>query len=140
PVVTETNRDERIRADVNRAQIPRRVVPEERAPQIHFESRLPSDALFELSAALADQVIADVRLAGIGRAFRDLPGAFDALQRDAHLGIARGLGQLFDGVPVPVAAGGTDASVHGDRIALEDRLAQTDALEDLAPVDARDES
>ena len=81
-----------------------------------------------------------MRLAGIGRAFRDLPGAFDALQRDAHLGIARGLGQLFDGVPVPVAAGEIHASVHGDRIALEDLLDQTDALEELAPVERRDES
>ena len=37
------------------------------------------------TAAFANQVIADVRVASLRRPLGDLPGALDALQRDAHL-------------------------------------------------------
>ena len=47
------------------------------------ESGLQPIALFELTAAFADQVVADVRFARLRGPFRDLPGAFDALQGDA---------------------------------------------------------
>src|SRR5204862_1110352 len=86
------------------------------------------------------QVMADVSFTRIRRAFRDLPGALDALQRHAHLTLARGFGELLDGVPVAIAAGEIHPSVHGDRIALKDLLDQTDALEELAPVEGRHEA
>ena len=84
--------------------------------------------------------MADVRFSGIRCAFCDLPGAFDALQRHAHLRIASRFGQLFDGVPVAVAAREIHPPVHGDRIALKDLLDQADALEELAPVEGRHEA
>src|ERR687885_374495 len=96
--------DERRRPERNRAQIPRRGMAEERAAEANRASRLPSDTFFELLAPFSNQVIADVRCAGVRGAFCDLPRALDALERHADLAIASGFGQFLDRVPVPVAA------------------------------------
>ena len=104
------------------------------------QSGLPADAALELPPAAADQVIADVRLARVGRALGDLPRALDALQRDAHLAFAGRLGQLLDGVAVAVAAAEVHPAVDAGRIALQHLLDEADALEELAPVEGRDQA
>ena len=115
-------------------------MPEERAPQANRRSRLPSDSLFELLAARADQVIADVRAARVRRPFRNLPRAFEALQRHPHLRVAGRLRQLFDHMAIAIAADEIHASIHGGRIALKNLFDQTDVLEELAPVECRHEA
>lgn len=138
--VGDGRRDHRRRAHSDRAQVARRRVPEGCAPEADRDSRLPSDAVFERPPAGADQVVADVRFARLRRPFRDLPCAFDAFQRHAHLPVAGRFRDLFDRMPVAIAAGEVHARIHTGGIALQDLLDQTDALEELAPVERRDEA
>ncbi len=70
----------------------------------------------------------------------DLAGALDALQRDAQLLVAGGLGELFDGVAIAIAAAEVHPAVDAGRIALQHLLDQADALEELAPVERRDQA
>ena len=124
----------------DRPQVVQRRVPEEGAPEPDQQSRFPSDASLELPPAGAHQVVADVRFARVRRMFGDLPSAFDRLQRDAHLRLAGRFRDLFDRMPVPIAAGEVHARIHRGRVALQDLLDEADALEEFAPVEGRDQA
>ena len=92
---------------------------------------------FELPPAAANQVVADVRAARVRRLLGNLPRAFDALQRDAHLAFAGRIGQLLDRVAIAIAAAEIHPAVDAGRVALQHLLDQADALEELAPVERR---
>src|SRR3954466_9325456 len=111
--VRDGQRGEHRGAGGNRAEISGGGPTETATPAANCESRLPSDAPFELLPAAADQVIADVRFTGIRRTFCDLPRTFDTLECHTHLALASGFSQLFDGVAVVVAAGEIHLPVHG---------------------------
>ena len=81
-----------------------------------------------------------MRAALAGRALRDLPRALDGLERDAKLCLAGRFGHFLDRVPVAIAAAEVHAAVDADRIALQDLLDQADALEELGPVEGRDQA
>ena len=114
---------------------------EEEPPDALPEVGLPGDAALELPAAGANQVIADVRAARRRACCTcDLPGALHALQRHAQLALAGRLGQLLDRVAIAVAAAEVHPAVDAGRIALQHLLDQADALEELAPVERRDQA
>ena len=104
------------------------------------ERRRPGDAALELPAAAADQVIADVRAARVGRLRRATCRA-----RSTLLSATRswpspvGTGQFLDRMAVAVAAAEVHPAVDAGRIALQHLLDQADALEELAPVERRDQ-
>ena len=104
------------------------------------EIGLPGDAALELPPPAANQVVADVRAARVGRAHVHLPRALDALQREQQLPFAGRHGQLLDGVAIPVAAAEVHPAVDAGRIALQHLLDEADALEELAPVERRDQA
>ena len=81
-----------------------------------------------------------MRVAGVGRLLGNLPRALDALQRDAQLAFAGRLGQLLDRVAIAVAAAEVHPAVDARRIALQDLLDEADALEELAPVERRNQA
>ena len=101
---------------------------------------LPGDAALERPAAGANQVIADVRRAIVGRAHVHLAGPLDALEREQQLGLTRRQRQLLDRMPVAVAAAEVHLAVDAGGIALQHLLDQADALEELAPVEGGDEA
>ena len=104
------------------------------------EIGLPGDAALERPAAGADQVVADVRRAIVGRAHVHLPRALDALERQQQLRLTRRPRQLLDRMPVAIAAAEVHLAVDAGRVALEHLLDQADALEELAPVERGDEA
>ena len=101
---------------------------------------LPGDAALERPAAGANQVIADVRRAIVRRAHVHLSRPLDALEREQQLGLAGRQRQLLDRMPVAVAAAEVHLAVDAGGIALQHLLDQADALEELAPVERRDEA
>ncbi len=69
-----------------------------------------------------------------------LPGALDALERQQQLGFAGRPCQFLHRVPVAVAAAEVHLAVDAGGIALQHLLHETDALEELAPVERPDEA
>ena len=66
------------------AEIARRRVAKKRRRIAASAPGAPADAVLELLAAAADQVVADVRAARVGRLHGHLPRPLDALQRAAR--------------------------------------------------------
>ena len=132
-----SHQDRRAKRDC--AEVPRRGVPEEQASDALPHAGRPPDALFELPSAAAYQVVADVALARIWRLFCRLPGTLDALQRDAYLRFAGRLRLFLHRVAVPISAREVHAAVNASRISLQHLLDEADALEELTPIEGRDE-
>jgi hypothetical protein len=84
--------------------------------------------------------VADVGSAFIGRTFGHLAGSFHALQREPQLGVAGRLGEFFDRVPIPVPAPEVHTPVNPGGITLEHLLDEAHALEELRPIEGRDEA
>ena len=124
----------------DRAEIAGRRAREEEPPHPLCEIGLPRDAALELPPSGADQVIADVRLARVGGPHVRLPRPFDALQREQQLSLAGRHRQFLDGMAIPVAAAEVHPAVDASRVALEDLLDQAHALEELAPIERRDQA
>ena len=93
-----------------------------------------------MAPAAADQVVADVGVGGVGGLSGHLPCPFDALEREPQLSVACRFGQLLNGVPITIAASEVHPAVHAGRVALENLFDEADALEELAPVERRDEA
>ncbi len=90
----------------------------------------------ELAAAGSDQVVADMRPAGVAaQLLRRLPRALDGAQRDPHLGLAARVRECLDRVPVAIAAHELHTAVHSGRIASQDLLDQADVLDVVVPVE-----
>ena len=68
---------------------------------------------------------------------RVLARGFDRLQRDADLRLAAGLGELFDGLPLAIAAQEVHARVDAGGVAAQHVVDQADRLDVLPPVDGR---
>ncbi len=79
-------------------------------------------------------------LAGVGRLLRRLPGALDALQRHAHLCFAGWFRLFLHRMAIAVSAGEIHPAVDAGGIALQHLLNQADALEELAPIEGRDQT
>ena len=131
---------EQRRAGGNRPQVAWRGPGKEQPADAMRQIRLPRHADLERAAAGANQVIAHVRRAIVGRAHVHLPGPFHALERQQQLRLPRRPGQLLHGVAVAVAAAEIHLAVHARRVALQHLLDQADALEELAPVEGADET
>jgi len=138
--VIHCREDKRQGASGDGAEIAGGGIPEEEP--VHSNSRAghPADALLELAAAAADQVVADVRATGIGRSLGNLTCALDALPRHAHLAITGRLRYFFHRLSVAIAAAEVHSAVHAGWIALEYLFHEADALEELAPVEPGDEA
>ncbi len=105
------------------------------------EARAPGDVHLQVPPALPDEVVADVSGAGagaldLGRFSRALHRA----ERDAHLGLPGGLGQLLHGLSIAVPAQELHPAVHAGRVALQDPLDEAHRLHELGPVDLGAES
>ena len=140
PGVREGGPDEQGGARRNRAEIARRGPGEEEASQLLLDVGAPRDAALELPPSGPDEVIADVRGARVGRAHVDLPCALDALQREQQLPVPAGHRQFLDGVAIPVAAAEVHPAVDARGIALEHLFDEAHVLEELAPVERRDQA
>ncbi len=88
-------------------------------------------------AAAAHEVIADVRRGLLRFDGRVLARGFDRLQRDADLRLAAGFGELFDGLPLAIAAQEIHARVHAGGVAAQHVVDEADRLDVLPPVDRR---
>ena len=97
-------RKQQCRSDEDRTQVYRRGVLEEEAPDTLPRIRDPGDALLERATPSADQVITDVRGPRIWRLLGNLPRAFNTLPGEAELSVACRFRELFDRVPISVAA------------------------------------
>ena len=114
---------------------------EEKAARPPGDPGLVRDVDLEVVPAPADQVIANVRRAVVGRLpLGDLARALHAAQRHAQLRLAAGLRKFFHGLPVPIAALEVHGAIHGGGIALQHLLDQADALEVQRPVQRRAEA
>ncbi len=105
---------------------------EREPPQALPGAGAPGHVGLELAAALADEVVADVRGArarplGLGGLARALHGA----QGDADLGLSGAVGELLDRLPVAVAAEELHPPVHAGGIALQHPLDQAHGLDVL---------
>ena len=109
-------------------------------PHAPRESGLPCDAALELPPPSADQVVADVRVAGVRSLHVRLARTLDAFQREQQLSFAGRHGELLDGVAIPVAAAEVHPAVDARRIALEHLLDEAHALEELAPIECRNQA
>ncbi len=89
----------------------------------------------ESAPRVADQVVADVRFAGIGISLGDTSRQFDAFERNPHLCFTARLRQFLDRMSVAIAAAKVHPAVDAGRIAMQDVLDETDALEEFAPVE-----
>ena len=117
-------------------EVDRRGVREEEAMDPAAEGRLVGDVRLEVPPSPADEMVADVGGAIVGRLpLGHLPRALDAPQRHAQLGLAARLGQFLHHLPVPVAALEVHAAVHRGRIALQYLLDQAHLLEVERPVE-----
>ena len=124
----------------NRPQVAWRCPGKEQPADAMRQIRLPRHADLERAAAGANQVIAHVRRAIVGRAHVHLPGSFDALESQQQLRLPGRPGQLLHRVAVAVAAPEIHLAVDARRVALQHLLDQADALEELAPVERADEA
>jgi hypothetical protein len=107
----------------DRSEVEGRRLAEQEAPEALARPRVIGDVDLESAPALTDQVVSDVggeRRKAVAHGV--LAGALDGSERHPDLGFAVGLGQLFDGVPVAVAAAELHASVDAGRVALKDLL------------------
>ena len=128
------------RATSDAAQIDESRPGEEQSPQPLPEIGLPGDALLEVEASAADEVIADVSGAVVRRTHVHPSSPFDALERQEHLGFAGRQRQLFDRVAIAVATAEVHLTVDAGRITLQHLLYKADALEELAPVERADQA
>ena len=96
------------------------------------------DVRFKIAPSSIDQVIADVGSTIPGRSKkRRLACALDRAQRDAHLGIAAGRGQLFDRLPLPVTAEKIHSSVRARRVALQNLFDEAHGFDVRLPIECR---
>jgi hypothetical protein len=114
-------------------------MPEAEAPDPEPQPRSPADAALELKAARTDQIEADVSVALARRPFGDLPCALDGFERDAQLRLSGRLGHLLHGVAIAIPAPKVHAAVDPHRVAPQNLFDQAHALEELGPVERRDE-
>jgi hypothetical protein len=124
--------------DGDRAEVGAGGVAEHEAPHALAQPRPVGHVRLQVPAALPDEVVADV--GGAVRdpcALRGLPRALHRAETDAHLGLARGVRELFHGLAVAVAAQEVHASVPAGRILLEHALHEAHRFEVLAPVQGR---
>ena len=77
---------------------------------------------------------------GAGGALRGLARALHAAQRDAHLRLAGGVREVFDRLPVAVAAREVHPPVDARGIPLQHLLDQADPLHEAGPVQVRTEA
>ena len=127
-------------------EVRRRRVGEEEPAEPLAEARMEGHVDLEALPSAPDQVIADVRGTAIDLL---LPGGLDLLsalaraldrsQRDAHLRLARRLGELLHGLPIAVAALEVHPRVDRRRVPPQDLLDETDPLHVSAPVERRAE-
>ena len=93
---------------------------------------------FEIAAAVADQMVANVCGAiGHRAGFRRLTRAFNRAKRNPDLRLARRRGELFHCLPFAIAAEEIHRAVDPGRIALQHLLDEADGLEVVAPVERR---
>ena len=88
-------------------------------PRPHCDARTIREVGFEIDAPPVDEVVAHVRRAIGDRAVGGgVTGALDRFERDAHLTLAARFGQVFDGLPLLIAAEKVHPSVGARGIAL----------------------
>jgi hypothetical protein len=115
------------------------MAPEERGGPLP-ERGLVGDVDLELRTALSQQMVADVARPFVVRIpLLGLDRAFDGPERDAHLGLPAGLGELLDDLTVAVPRGEVHPLVDARGVAVEDLLDLADALEVESPVQGRAE-
>ena len=128
------------RAGGDAAEIRGRRPGKEQAPGALGQGGLPGDATLELVPAAANQVVPDVGLARIRGLHVNLAGALDALQCEEQLAFAGGRRQVLHGMAVAIAAAEVHPAVDARRVALQHLLDQAHALEELTPVEGRNQA
>ena len=119
----------------DRSEIAQRAVPAAHPPQARAEPEPARDVQLEVVAPSADEVVADVRRRVGGRAARGgLARVLNRLQRQVHLRLSRGVGNLLDRLALLVAAQEIHAAIHAGRIAPQGVFDEAHVLEVLAPV------
>ncbi len=137
--VDQRGRDQQHRPGRDGPEIPGCPIPEEPAARTLAEARRPLEVDLELPAPSSDQVVPDVRGACLRRLVGREPGSLHRPQRDAHLALARGFRQFLDRIAIAVAAREVHPPEHAGRVTLQHLLDEAHALEELTPVERRDE-